>query len=1513
LRGDSSGLRGDIVVNGVRYPLDELKGKKVWMEGDTLNLQSGDAGIPVSAEWPIGVPGGMGEVKRTSRDSMGNAFATLDTSNYGFWRLPPRRVTVTPTIPPTDDSTFGFEDAAQGSLATAITQTALTSGSSTSAASVIVSRLLTQGSAGAASGAAIVGTSLTTLNSATVAASYATASIDPGDNRLLIAVVENVTGQSTPTTPTITTAGGLTWVQVSTVTRNTNAAGLDTRLTVFRAQAAAPSASAVTVDFNSVMQQYCKVSISEFANTVVDTANNGAGAVGTATTASVTSAAYASVDIGSYSAPNNRAFAAFRLDINSLTQTVSDWKFIGTTVTELAGLETTGEFPNEMSAGYVSGPISGSTFATEIRRQAMISATESMNVEFLAIGFEIITDVDAGQLAFVTESIAPTANALVLAAVHNTKASAATPATITGCGITWVKEDEQAFNSTGDIISVWRGLVASPTAGAVTITFAATQTACRWSIVEFQGVLTTGANGADAVRQSEVATGSDNTPAETLAAFGDAANATYAAVGTNATTGITPGTGFTELHEEINSGCLFTQWRSDNDTSVNCTATQAVAWGIVAIEIVAAIGAGYQTASITPTPNRLVLCAVFNNSAGAGTPTLSGCNLTWTQEETVTTSTYRVTVFRALAANPQAGVLTIDFAGTSQTAVRWAVSEFGGVNTTTPVVQSVSATGSGTALSVTLSAGTTANATYGVWGLAAALAVTPESGWTEVHEVQASSGTIETEWKSSFDTSVTATAASSPGITVGAITTGSVATDGTSLTISHAVAAGGDRLLLVRIAVHSESGAAEVVSGVTFGGVALTLAGRTGTGTGPGSEIWYLVAPAVSTADVVITLAATESGIVAECQNYTGVHQTTPIGTFVGFNNSGSDAPTIDATSAAGELVVDCLASTDAPTVDATTAGAGQTQDSNLTVAGATAETRLSTSHEDGAATVTMSWATTGSPVVRLSAVPLKPSAGGSTTWLGIGIEIGAGTTTVASTGTRFAYLLQGQYAGKFSVANNTITVEYQKDFGDSAQCGKAAKFGTSSYAARWFIPTGPSNPFWRLDLIASSGADTWTQDVANNFALAFATTNQGTNTVLVRAHGRYLLDLSADGTSWNADDFEAGDISTAITSLEDSGVTLFVAKEDNLYDYDSGTCRQLTRYQKGDKDSTYGAGLMAPSGSASAFYPHKALHLYDGDRARMVGIDASPINKSIPNISYEPHRGAHMELLYASDDWLYATYKVTEASTTKTYLIAYQRSGPMWIPHGFDRFDGVAHIFLVDSQKRLWFTDIANEQVGYYILGADGSPDAGRDAIGYGTASTTYSVVYPREDFGFPHTLKQLRAVEVKAWNTGSTVPIQVKAYRDGSTGESVGAAIESGTVNKRFWTLNTNDTCYDAQFEHSITTTSGYDNTVADGSELRVLNFRAHAFLRPDRARRVSFVVDTTRKFSNEATPPDDPKSMRDTLKALENAAPVACIDPDGNTLNLFVTKVADAEPQLVNPANYKIAVEGITWISS
>jgi len=213
-------------------------------------------------------------------------------------------------------------------------------------------------------------------------------------------------------------------------------------------------------------------------------------------------------------------------------------------------------------------------------------------------------------------------------------------------------------------------------------------------------------------------------------------------------------------------------------------------------------------------------------------------------------------------------------------------------------------------------------------------------------------------------------------IAAGAITTATVTGSGSALTIpDHEVVAGDNRLLIVRVAVRSESGAAQWVSGITFGGVALTMGSRSRAAAGASAEIWYLIAPAVSTADVVVTLEAAEDAIIGEAQNFTGVNQVTAIGDTSEYDNAGDDAPTVDVTSASGQMVLDALGTYDSPTVAATTAGGGQTQDSNLTETGSTGQIRLSTSHEAGAGTVTMSWATSGAPIVALAAIALLTGA----------------------------------------------------------------------------------------------------------------------------------------------------------------------------------------------------------------------------------------------------------------------------------------------------------------------------------------------------------------------------------------------------------------------------------------------------------------------------------------------------------------------------------------------------------
>ena len=114
-------------------------------------------------------------------------------------------------------------------------------------------------------------THLATAGTTTNATSFATASITPTANRLVLAwVTSRVAAAGIPTA----SGNGLTWVQVATIADGSG--GI--RLTVFRAMGASPSAGAVTFDFGGVSQTSCCWSIAEYGS--VDTSGtNGIWAV----------------------------------------------------------------------------------------------------------------------------------------------------------------------------------------------------------------------------------------------------------------------------------------------------------------------------------------------------------------------------------------------------------------------------------------------------------------------------------------------------------------------------------------------------------------------------------------------------------------------------------------------------------------------------------------------------------------------------------------------------------------------------------------------------------------------------------------------------------------------------------------------------------------------------------------------------------------------------------------------------------------------------------------------------------------------------------------------------------------------------------------------------------------------------------------------------------------------------------------------------------------------------------
>lgn len=194
---------------------------------------------------------------------------------------------------------------------------------------------------------------------------------------------------------------------------------------------------------------------------------------------------------------------------------------------------------------------------------------------------------------YTTASISPTANRLVLAAIANwpNVGSAASP-TVTGNGLTWVQVAAIAIG-TGYMLTLFRAMGSSPTSGIVSADFGATvQGRCHIIIDEISGVNTGGTNGSGAVVQSTSALVSSQTSATlTLGAFAAVINGTYGCFYANNSEGQTPGSGFTTgAITTVVTESMQSEWRADNDTSVDASwAAASNAVGIAA-EIKAATG-----------------------------------------------------------------------------------------------------------------------------------------------------------------------------------------------------------------------------------------------------------------------------------------------------------------------------------------------------------------------------------------------------------------------------------------------------------------------------------------------------------------------------------------------------------------------------------------------------------------------------------------------------------------------------------------------------------------------------------------------------------------------------------------------------------------------------------------------------------------------------------------------------------------------------------------------------------
>ena len=195
-----------------------------------------------------------------------------------------------------------------------------------------------------------------------------------------------------------------------------------------------------------------------------------------------------------------------------------------------------------------------------------------------------------------TGSFQPATNALVLVAVANTKASAAdTPNAPTGNNLTYVLVTNCPYGtSSTNKITLFMGQGATPTSGALTVTFGATETSCLIEVVELQGADATAANGAGALVKSytngTTAASSNPTISFTApSAIGTNALVWFIADNVNDTSSLTANTNWIR-YEKIAHGSRVQglsphfQMQALNTSSATSVATSRV-WGGVAIEV----------------------------------------------------------------------------------------------------------------------------------------------------------------------------------------------------------------------------------------------------------------------------------------------------------------------------------------------------------------------------------------------------------------------------------------------------------------------------------------------------------------------------------------------------------------------------------------------------------------------------------------------------------------------------------------------------------------------------------------------------------------------------------------------------------------------------------------------------------------------------------------------------------------------------------------------------------------
>lgn len=208
-------------------------------------------------------------------------------------------------------------------------------------------------------------------------------------------------------------------------------------------------------------------------------------------------------------------------------------------------------------------------------------------------------------------------------------------------------------------------------------------------------------------------------------------------------------------------------------------------------------------------------------------------------------------------------------------------------------------------------------------------------------------------------------------------------TAGGTTTYAHAVTSNTNGLIALAVSAWNNGSTGTGLSGATYNGVALTKYALTSSGTAGGdfyTEIWYLVAPATGTHNIIATVAGKTDKLGLSSLSLTGVDQTTVVdggGTVT--NTTGILTKSIT-TSAAGSWMLDITSHLSA---NAASSGTG-TSIINSGTGGVGTASQYGTATSSGANSMTWTYPDAGdtgtySIAAFLAAGGASPSAKGAT------------------------------------------------------------------------------------------------------------------------------------------------------------------------------------------------------------------------------------------------------------------------------------------------------------------------------------------------------------------------------------------------------------------------------------------------------------------------------------------------------------------------------------------------------